>query len=400
MTPTHPVLASRRTGSVMSTISTCYQRVEHLVHEMAAFAAVGAAAFVLDTALFSYLRDPVGMGLVQASVLGNAAGAVITYLGNRHWTYRRRGAQGGRGRELALFVLVNLVGMALQSGVGVASHDLLGLHGLVADNVARSGVGMALAMVFRFWCYRTLVFPPGGRAARRPARDTPVTTTSAAASGACPAGARALVSAGSGRNNSATRQGKGCPVGEKEQIASSGDEQTRRKSTVKMLSSLYRRFQHLLHEVGKFGMVGLGALVVNAVAFNLLRGDSHDAQPLRATIIASIAATAFAYLGNRYWTYRDRANTGMGREYLLFFVINGIAAAIQFACVAVSHYLLGFESKLADNVSNYVFGLALGTLFRFWTYRTWVFPTVGEEELPELEPRTAEAEAVAARVDG
>ncbi len=38
----------------------------------------------------------------------------------------------------------------------------------------------------------------------------------------------------------------------------------------------------------------------------------------------------------------------------------------------ISHYGLGFTSTLADNVATVV-GIGLGTLFRFWTYRKFVF---------------------------
>jgi len=41
--------------------------------------------------------------------------------------------------------------------------------------------------------------------------------------------------------------------------------------------------------------------------------------------------------------------------------------------LAVSHYLLGLQSPLADNISANVVGLAAGTTFRFWAYRRYVF---------------------------
>ncbi|WP_246159946.1 hypothetical protein [Microbacterium rhizomatis] len=39
----------------------------------------------------------------------------------------------------------------------------------------------------------------------------------------------------------------------------------------------------------------------------------------------------------------------------------------------MSHYLLGFTSQLADNISGNVVGLVLGTAFRFAAYRWLVF---------------------------
>ena len=74
------------------------------------------------------------------------------------------------------------------------------------------------------------------------------------------------------------------------------------------------------------------------------------------------------------------------------FLLNGIAMLIALACLWFSHYLLGLTSALADNISANVVGLALGTLFRFWSYRKWVFPAVpadaADEELAERDAVT------------
>ena len=56
------------------------------------------------------------------------------------------------------------------------------------------------------------------------------------------------------------------------------------------------------------------------------------------------------------------------------------------SCLAISHYLLDFTSRLADNIAANVIGLGLGTAFRFWSYRRWVFP--------ELLPEAAAPEAL------
>ena len=38
----------------------------------------------------------------------------------------------------------------------------------------------------------------------------------------------------------------------------------------------------------------------------------------------------------------------------------------------MSHHFLGHQSLIAENVAKLV-GIALGTLFRFWAYRRFVF---------------------------
>ena len=57
---------------------------------------------------------------------------------------------------------------------------------------------------------------------------------------------------------------------------------------------------------------------------------------------------------------------------LLFFGVNAIALGISAITLYLSHYGLGFTSILADNVAT-IIGIGLGTLFRFWAYRKFVF---------------------------
>ena len=133
-------------------------------------------------------------------------------------------------------------------------------------------------------------------------------------------------------------------------------------------------------EVARFGTVGAVAFVIDIGLFNILRATLLADSPLTAKGISAIVATGFAYLANRHWTYRDRARTGYRRETLMFFATNAVALLIAWACLATTHYLLGLDSQLADNISGNVIGVALGTLFRFWVYRTWVFPEEPTQE--------------------
>lgn len=139
---------------------------------------------------------------------------------------------------------------------------------------------------------------------------------------------------------------------------------------------LYGRFAHLLHELGKFGVVGSIALVIDIVIFNVLRSRGMESL-LSATISMAIAATA-AFIGNRFWTWRHRERSGLHREYVLYFIFNVIGLLIALACLAISTYGLGaiwpvFASRLAENISKQIIGGGLGTVFRFWSYRTIVF---------------------------
>jgi putative flippase GtrA len=129
-------------------------------------------------------------------------------------------------------------------------------------------------------------------------------------------------------------------------------------------------------EFAKFGIVGAAGLVVVVGVFNLLR-SGLDVAPVPAKVIATSLAMLVAYAGNRYWTWRDRDRRRMTHDSVLFFLFNGIALLIETSCLAVSHYVLDLDSVLADNVSGNGIGFALGTAFRFWSYRRWVFPESG-----------------------
>lgn len=130
-------------------------------------------------------------------------------------------------------------------------------------------------------------------------------------------------------------------------------------------------------ELAKFGAIGAISYVIDVGIFNGLRflnddGLLHD-KPLTAKAISVAVATTFAYFGNRLWTFKHRARTSFRREYTLFFVLNGVAMGIALFCLWLSHYVLDLTSALADNISANVIGLILGTVFRFWGYRKWVF---------------------------
>jgi putative flippase GtrA len=137
------------------------------------------------------------------------------------------------------------------------------------------------------------------------------------------------------------------------------------------------RLRRLVHEALRFGVVGGIGFIIDVSVFNLVRyaGDPGllEHKPLTAKAVSVAVATVFTYLGNRHWTWRERARTGARREVTLFFVLNGIGMLIAVACLAVSHYLLDLRSPFADNISANVVGLFLGMLFRFWSYRTFVF---------------------------
>jgi putative flippase GtrA len=129
-------------------------------------------------------------------------------------------------------------------------------------------------------------------------------------------------------------------------------------------------------ELAKFGSVGAVSFVVDLGLFNLLRfgpGELLGGKPITAKIVSVAVATLVAWIGNRHWTFSDRRTENRPRELVGFLVINVGGMLIAIGCLWVSHYVLGFTSALADNLAANVVGLGLGTIFRYVTYRRFVF---------------------------
>jgi len=139
-----------------------------------------------------------------------------------------------------------------------------------------------------------------------------------------------------------------------------------------MVRALYERFRQIIHEFAKFGVIGVIGLLVTNAGYLLLHGKLGMG-PVKATTIATIVATCVTYVGNRYWSFKHRERTSVPREGIIFFTLNGIGLLIQDAVVAVNYYILGFaHNKLAEFLALNA-GIALATVFRFWSYRKFVW---------------------------
>lgn len=141
----------------------------------------------------------------------------------------------------------------------------------------------------------------------------------------------------------------------------------------KFVGRLRGLFSLLWREIMKFGTVGGIAYVIDSVIFIFLREGALSHRTLIAGIIASVVATAFSWLANRYWTFRHRRRSAVWRELAMFCLMNAVGIGISTFCLFISHYVLGFQTTHADFIAKNVIGLVLGTIFRFIAYRYWVF---------------------------
>lgn len=162
-----------------------------------------------------------------------------------------------------------------------------------------------------------------------------------------------------------------------------------------LISRMKGLFDTLAREVAKFGTVGALAFLLDTVLYNVLVfglpgvvDGPMSGQPLLGKVLSTSIATVFSWLGNRLWTFRHRRRSAVAHEFALFLFFNAVGLAIALVCLGFSRYVLDLHSQLADNVSGNGVGLVLGTLFRFWAYRTFVFR--GELEAEEREETRGE----------
>ncbi|GAA3760460.1 putative flippase GtrA [Spinactinospora alkalitolerans] len=162
---------------------------------------------------------------------------------------------------------------------------------------------------------------------------------------------------------------------------------------MRFVRALYQRFSHLVHEVAKFGTVGAVAYAVQLTSTNLFWWVLGMPE-LAGQALGTICATVVAFLGNRFWTFSHRERSGLGREYALFFLLNGVGLLIQVACLWFTVDVLGLDGPLARNIAGNVIGVGLGSLFRFWSYRKWVFraaPSAAPPPTPAAEQQKEQA---------
>jgi putative flippase GtrA len=129
----------------------------------------------------------------------------------------------------------------------------------------------------------------------------------------------------------------------------------------------------LLHELAKFGLVGSVNYVLDVAVFNALIVGPLDHRPITAKTISTVLAATSSYFMNRHWTWRDRARSGLGREYGLFILLSAVGLALTLGCLAFGEYVLHQDSWLARNIWGNVVGVGFGMVWRFWSFKRWVF---------------------------
>jgi putative flippase GtrA len=133
-----------------------YRRYRPLTGEALRFLIVGGTAFGLTVGGTDALHVGAGMPPLAANAVANVAAACFAFAAHKYWTFRHR-PEGGRGREFAVFFVLNAAGLALQQLSIAFTRYVLDYTGVLALDIALV-IGIGMATAFRFWSYRRWVF--------------------------------------------------------------------------------------------------------------------------------------------------------------------------------------------------------------------------------------------------
>jgi putative flippase GtrA len=134
------------------------------------FAVVGAFGFGVDFAVFNLFRNVAGLSLALSSVLSFTAAVLSNFTWNRMWTYPESRAKPIAG-QLTQFALVNVLGLAIRTGILLLIHDpLISLYeslplSFLTPRVLGENTALAVVVIIvmfwnffvnRYWTYNDI----------------------------------------------------------------------------------------------------------------------------------------------------------------------------------------------------------------------------------------------------
>lgn len=126
-----------------------------LGREVLTFGAVSVGTTVIDFAIFNLLVSATTLSPVVSNTISYSAGVVLSYMLNKHLTFRD-GGRDNRTHEMGLFLVINIVGLAFNNGVIALVAREVGRSTLVLDaGKLAAGIGTwALKFItFKRWVY-------------------------------------------------------------------------------------------------------------------------------------------------------------------------------------------------------------------------------------------------------
>ena len=119
------------------------------------FGAVSVGTTLMDFGVFNLLVSVTALSPVTANTISYSVGVVVSYLLNKRLTFRE-GGRDNRGHEMGLFIVINIVGLALNNGAIALVAREFGRSTVVLDAAklaAGAGTWALKFITFKRWVY-------------------------------------------------------------------------------------------------------------------------------------------------------------------------------------------------------------------------------------------------------
>lgn len=115
-----------------------------LVAQFMKFGVVGIIAFVIDYGLLALLTEAFGVNYLVSATISFTVSVVFNYLASMRYVFTHKEGMSRR-REFVIFVVLSVIGLAINNLCMWAGVELLGIHYLITKIAAT-----AIVMIWNF----------------------------------------------------------------------------------------------------------------------------------------------------------------------------------------------------------------------------------------------------------
>lgn len=117
--------------------------MQKLLAQIMKFGVVGVIATVIDFGIMNLLHYGLGLNILIANTSGFIVSLIFNYVASMKYVFAHK--EGMSRREFIIFVMLSVIGLALNDGIVLALNTGLGLEANIAKICAT-----ALVMVYNF----------------------------------------------------------------------------------------------------------------------------------------------------------------------------------------------------------------------------------------------------------
>lgn len=118
--------------------------MKKLLAQFMKFGVVGAVTFVIDYGLLAFLTEVFGVNYLVSATVSFTASVVFNYVASMRYVFTHKEGMSRR-REFVIFVVLSVIGLAINNACMWAGVELLGVHYLLTKIAAT-----AIVMVWNF----------------------------------------------------------------------------------------------------------------------------------------------------------------------------------------------------------------------------------------------------------